>query len=222
MQRTKLIPGTRPSSAIPYPIPSYLVPLNIFYYMYVGYHFYKATVNGIPELLTLRKAAHPSTPAPIPLFAIRDIPVLTHSLPEIDFPMVSHPQVVFCGPIVRPDAPLADSDPELHSWVRTEGRKTLVINLGSHRQYTDTDVVEMAAALRTLMERDETVQVLWKLKPTADATWELGNILADEVAQGRVKVVSWIKPSMVTLLAEDGIVCFVNHGGANNWHEGIA
>jgi hypothetical protein len=122
---------------------------------------------------------------------------------------------------VRSDQPLASVDAKLARWLRTPNTQTLVVSLGSHREYSDDNAAQMAIALRSLMQKRPELQVLWKIKKQRKATWFPGNLLAKEQAQGRAQVVDWIRPSMLTVLQEPTVMGLVNHGGAGMWFEGV-
>lgn len=146
---------------------------------------------------------------------------LTHSLPDIDYPFKKIPESVFyCGPMVRPDVPLAESDPELKKWINN-GRQTIVVNLGTHRLYNDSNLVELESALRNILRQKGDLQVLWKVKRRKDSKLLLEDLLVEEKNAGRVWIVDWIKPTMLSVLSETGVIGVVNHGGANIWYEGL-
>src|SRR5262249_38839724 len=96
---------------------------------------------------------------------------LVANLPEMEFPLAVLPQNILpCGPMLRPFAPLAEADPELAAWIARG--PTVYVNLGTHLFLDENFAVEMATALRIMLERVRSVlwrdgrleglQVLWK------------------------------------------------------------
>ncbi|KAL2177464.1 glycosyltransferase family 1 protein [Thermothelomyces heterothallicus CBS 202.75] len=181
--------------------------------------------------------------------------ILVSNRPEIDFPLIIPRHLTACGPLIRPVAPVADDGGELDAWLRRG--PTVFISLGTHRVLEEYEAVEMARALRVLLDaveaREDTLrrhggeggeggsnigvggvpgklQVLWKLKrykPGQDAMYEVGpgtsvhGILRREIEADRVRIVDWVKPQPSAVLQAGTVVCSVNHGGANSFHDAL-
>ncbi|KAE9579270.1 hypothetical protein CGMCC3_g4845 [Colletotrichum fructicola] len=97
--------------------------------------------------------------------------MLMASSPEFDFPVEHKPDnVIPYGLIMRPVPPVAQVDPELHTWL-VRG-PTVFINLGTLSGTSEDQAVEMAQAIRLLLagwrEKGECgrLQILWKPKQT--------------------------------------------------------
>lgn len=160
---------------------------------------------------------------------------LVANLPEIEFPLAITPDTILpCGPMIRPALPLAKVDPGLAAWL---GRApTLYVNLGTHMLLDEEFAVEMAKALRHVLDAVESVQwrdkrlsglqVLWKLNRKGE--YEVANegcrvydILGGEMETGRVKVVEWFEAEPTAVLEGGRVICAVHHGGANSFLETV-
>lgn len=73
--------------------------------------------------------------------------------------------VIACGPIFLSTAPAASQDQDLAAWL--EGSPTVLINLGSSVNYDQRSALEMARAVKTLLDNFN-VQVLWKFNKRND------------------------------------------------------
>lgn len=170
-----------------------------------------------------------------------NLPILVANSPDIDYPFsVIPPQLTSCGPIVRAAPRLADIDPDLAEWL---GRgPTVYVNLGTHHKSNTTEAYEMAKALNKVLEKDEEwgstekpLQVLWKIgrkpdqKPcnAVEPDSYLGewlwvtDTLQKYIKQDRARVTDWLVAEPKSVLESKNIVCSVNHGGANSFHEGL-
>ena len=144
---------------------------------------------------------------------------LCPALPEIDFPLAYIPDnVVGCGPIVLPAAPVSESDPSLASWL-DEGPPTVLINLGSLIISDPIVAVEIAKGLRVVFDRFPNIRVLWKLKYEWTKSDKFYEILESEIESGQVRLPSWLVADPVSILASGKVVCSVHHGGANSYYE---
>jgi hypothetical protein len=218
------------ASALPYPIPWYLVPLNVYFILYIIMYmklfnptkalatYIKSEVGA--ELLTLSRLNQSPPPG---------VKYLVANQPELEFPIRIPPHILPCGPIIRPATPVTSSDPDLARWL-AKG-PTMYVNLGTQVQTTEWDALEIARALKQVLIKAGThkdvwmrdVQVLWKLNKRGNYSTAAGsrihNILGCEIDNGRVQVVSWVIPEPSAVLAEESVVCSVHHGGANSFLE---
>lgn len=174
---------------------------------------------------------------------------LVPAIPEMDLPVAEIPKyTVTCGPILRPFDNIADVDPQLDAWL-AEG-PTVLVNLGSHRVYDEERAVEMAGALKLMLDmaavaakeqgRPELakLRVLWKMNKTGRKFLRVGtnlpaedpesrdrkvhDILGDEIDADRVRITTWLTTEPTAILQSGHIVCSVHHGGANSAIETIA
>lgn len=129
---------------------------------------------------------------------------------------------MLCGPILL-DAPSVESvDAELAAWLK--GRPTVLICLGSHIALDDAFATEIIAGLRTLFDTRKDVQVLWKLSRQGLPERLDDKVVApvkEEVEEGRLRMVTWLKPDPLAILETGNVVCVVNHGGSNSYHEAV-
>jgi hypothetical protein len=148
---------------------------------------------------------------------------LCPSLPELEYPHVPRPRMVFAGPIVAPLPALSatDSDPATAELARfIDNARTVHINLGSLYHYTEADVRALIRGLVRAQRRlhelgRERVQALWKLPRKNQFATVLEEELGDKHADVRVE--EWIAPQSLAVLAHPNVVVSVHHGGASKW-----
>ncbi|KAK4120291.1 glycosyltransferase family 1 protein [Parathielavia appendiculata] len=230
-------------SALPYPVPWSLLPLNIYYGLCaVWYHLTERDYHIAAAAIKRETGVSLVTFDKVVMDRRRpERRILVASRPEIDFPLVVPPHIIPCGPIIRPVPAVSEIDPDLDAWLR--GGPTVLVNLGSHMVMTEADAVEMAGALRALLNaassssssaaevdvKWRSLRVLWKLKKHTAAGGGYGfepvsalhDILGKELDDDRVRVVDWLACEPVALLETGNVVCAVSHGGANSVHEAI-
>ena len=128
--------------------------------------------------------------------------------------------VVSCGPIVLDVAPASTQDPKLARWLKRA--PTMLINLGKSVKYD----VHMAAAMiqaidRTLVAKAD-VQVLWKFKKNGDYDFEVLLLpVQSHIANGRLKIETWLKADPTSILQTGDVAVSVHHGGANCFYETV-
>lgn len=235
-------------SALPYPIPWHLIPMNMGLLFILAYTMLtdtrlktatkllrEVTGDNMLELTTVAELGVVKPPPP-------GVRVLCAMSEDLDYPFSVLPDhVTPCGPIVRPSKRLVDVDRELEVWL-AQG-PTVYINLGTQFAVTQAEALEMALALRNLLDVAERssqygqrkLQILWKMKqkPTEDTkvqdllSWsgawkEIRDALEPEIQADRVRMTSWIEADPCAVLQSGHIACSVHHGGANSHHEAIA
>jgi hypothetical protein len=146
---------------------------------------------------------------------------LSQEMPEASVPLIyAPPNATSTGPIILPDQPVVEKDPELASWLARA--PTVLVNLGSLFAYSEAYATKMALAIRDLLAQTD-VQVLWKMAKEdnyPDANYMLP--VKDDVEKGRLRITEWLTVSPVSLMETGHIVASVHHGGANCYHEAIA
>ena len=187
----------------------------------------------------------PKLPPPFNIWK-KDNHYLVPSIPETDFPIFIAPNVTGCGPILLPESPVSESDPQLQVWL--EQAPTILINLGSHIRMDDAMAHEFAKALRIVLDSKPNLQVLWKLKTSGGLAIQhekkfaagtdpkskfkggfLGGGLAPrtldpittDIASGRVRITEWLSADPLGILQTGHIACSVHHGGSNSFHEAL-
>ena len=164
------------------------------------------------------------------------IKILVANLPELEFPLKVIPKhIVPCGPLIRPAKPVAEVDPDLAQWL-SQG-PTIYINLGTHVLMNEDTAVEMATALRIVLDharssahkqaKMERLQVIWKLLRNTNAgdfevntpKSRIHNILGRYIDTEVVRIVEWIEPEPTAVLENENVVCSMHHGGANSFLE---
>ncbi|KAI8233352.1 hypothetical protein K4K54_010562 [Colletotrichum sp. SAR 10_86] len=222
-------------TALPFPIPWHLIPLNVLYvFILIFFMIFNSDARRARDHVTQKIGARIfdqqefGTPQP-------KLKMLMASSPEFDFPVELKPDnIIPCGPIMRPVPAVEEVDPELHTWLARG--PTVFINLGTLSWTTEDQAVEMAQALRSLLAgwrekgEDGRLQVLWKLKQTTDGHIEydihekgcrLERILGSEFDNDTVRVVKWVEAEPYAVLRTGNIICSVNHGGANSFWEAL-
>lgn len=76
--------------------------------------------------------------------------------------MIIPDNITFCGPILLPSAPVADSDAELLSWLKR--KPTVLISMGTLVIMDDSLNQEIASGLRVFLSHHPDVQILWKIQ----------------------------------------------------------
>ncbi|KAF4439570.1 UDP-glycosyltransferase 84B2 [Fusarium austroafricanum] len=236
---------TSPCSALPYPIPWSLMPTNIGLNLVAAYTLITDTrLKKTAEIL--RREIDPSISLmtmmelgvfkPIP----PNLPILVANSPDIDYPFsFIPPELTSCGPIIRPSPHIEEVDAALAAWLTRA--PTIFVNLGTHHKSNPTEALEMAKALRRVLERADNeltargpLQLLWKLGRTADqdgnapkrdtytGEWALViDTLRTYIDHDRARVTDWLVAEPKSVLESQSILCSVNHGGANSFHEGL-
>ncbi|KAK4034463.1 hypothetical protein C8A01DRAFT_49169 [Parachaetomium inaequale] len=213
-------------SALPYPLPWSLTPLNILLNLVAAYalltnprirattaHLRRHTNNPNLSLMTANEMGVLRAPP-------AGLRVLCAISSDLDYPLsIIPPHLVPCGPIVRAVGPV---EGPLREWL-ARGR-TLYVNLGTHLRADVVEAGEMAGALRDVLDRAEAVgygrlQVLWKLgrKKTVggeeverdrfEGKWQgVCDVLRPEIEDGRVKVTDWVDAEPKAVLESGGVV----------------
>lgn len=147
--------------------------------------------------------------------------IICPSLPELDFPMQVRPSTYGCGPIALPKLPVSELDPDMDSWLRRDGMKTILVNLGTHHTMDSMHAFEIAEALKQVLDKVSDLQVLWKIMLTDDG--QQGDIEEvfglDLIEMKRIRMERWLKADPVALLDTGRIIAQVHHGGANTYFE---
>ncbi|TGO25525.1 hypothetical protein BPAE_0078g00240 [Botrytis paeoniae] len=200
-----------------FPLPWYLIPLNII--LMIRLIIIVVTSPNIKAIEAGRKKAN--IPGQYPFFVpySKDVHYLLPTGREFDLKLPHIPEnVTTCGPLTIPSFPLSQTDPELLKWL--EKKPTILINLGSHVYGSKDFNRNIATGIRILISKNSSIQVLWKLKPTSPGPDPgITEILAPIASQ--VKLVPWLKPEPISILRSGHIIASVHHGGANSYYESI-
>lgn len=150
---------------------------------------------------------------------------LSPALKELDWPFDVPDNVVPCGPILLPVAPIKTQDPEMFAWLHRG--PTVLINLGTLYAPNPSVVLEIATGVKTFLAScsDRKIQVLWKLPKHPHDQDEIYaqsvTPLQKEMEADQVRIRSWFEVEPLAMLETGQIVCSVHHGGANSWYEAI-
>lgn len=167
--------------------------------------------------------------------------ILVANSPDIDYPFkVLPPHLIPTGPIVRAAPPVSIVDPALEEWLGR--RETVYVNLGTHLEASPGEAVEMAHALKSVLDRAATLerkgrkalQILWKLgrkpvvdglkseKDVYDGPWKpVVDVLHSELEEDTVRVTDWVTCEPKSVLESGHVICAVHHGGASSFYESI-
>ena len=226
------------SSGFGYPVPWYLIPVNIFYLIWlITALIFDSHARSVKKYV--------KTTLDVEAYSLMDIfrprekgmRMLVNSRPEIDFPFdVSENlhlhRLTFCGPIVM-DAPSVQAqDPELDQWL-SRG-PTILICLGTHFEFTEDLACEMALALRVILDREEnkgldrSYRILWKMKrPKGGKAFSIEkgsrihSLLETAISEDRVRIAEWLSASPLAVLKTGHVVCSIHHGGASSFNEAL-
>jgi hypothetical protein len=169
-----------------------------------------------PVYPAIDKARHEAGyPGPCPVFADRKFPALCMSHPVIEYPMIIPDDIICCGPILQVSPPLEEIDKRLFDWISS--RATVLVVLGSHIRMNKSEAQKILTALRILLDKRPDVQVLWKLMKVGDFQLDGADVDGD-----RLRVTSWLEADPMSLLRTGKLICVVNHGGSNSYHEALA
>lgn len=211
-------------------MPLHLIPLNILIALYTAHSFIKDPHrHAVAEHLASRLNITLRTPVDLLRNRPDGLKILVSTLPELDFPSIKPDHVLPCGPIVQTTTSITDTDPELEKWLAAGS--TIYINLGSLCMVDEDQALNLAKALRCVLDRAKQdqllqLQVLWKLKKYGDYETttpgcRIHDVLGPEIDADRVRIVEWIQAEPFSVLQTGGIVCSVHHGGANSYNEAI-
>ncbi|CAG7921777.1 unnamed protein product [Penicillium olsonii] len=201
-------------SGYPFPMPWNLIIANV--YMVLCFGFVVWFGKPMRDLLKMRKQAGIRTPFPhIEPYSKGDLH-LSPCFPGMDFPLYVPDNVISCGPILKRASTLASCDVALHAWLK---QPTILICLGSHVQGPEDDALQMTKAIQAVLREFPDTKVLWKLKYDWESSPKVRNHLGSLVYAKKVKVVTWIKPEIISILESGHVVAYVHHGGANSFFE---
>jgi hypothetical protein len=218
-------------SSLPFPIPWYLIPLNVYYVLCLFvFTIFDLRGTAVRRHVKAETGAVINTCLEINLDPPVGLKELVATRPELDFPVKVPAHIVPCGPILRPAPPVAEVDSELAAWLARG--PTVVINQGTHAETGLLLAVQMAAALRMLFDasrlrsKTDNLQVLWKInkygKFDVDVPGcQVHDLLGNEISEGRVRILEWITAEPHSILLSGHVICSVNHGGANSFSEAL-
>lgn len=217
-------------SAISFPVPLHLIPLNILLSLFQIY--YALTDHSVRTTARYVKHALGADLVTFDTLMFRPLPgqqILVANRPEIDFPLAAVPRhLTPCGPVIRPVPAVREVDAPLEAWLKRG--PTVFISLGTHREMGEEEAVEMAVAVMELLEAAKGVmgglQVLWKLKKDKSGYGvgvgtKVYGVVGEQLEADRVRIVKWVKPQPSAVLQVGTVVCSVNHGGANSFHDAL-
>ncbi|KKY18918.1 putative udp-glucoronosyl and udp-glucosyl transferase family protein [Phaeomoniella chlamydospora] len=206
-------------SGYPYPLPWHLVPANI----YLIFRLFYTSLTG-SHITNLRSYVQKNgIPGGADLFNVcpENVTWLAAFSEESQIPFHKPNNVKFCGPIYMSLEPVKKQDPELSDWL--EQAPTILIVLGSHTKYTESQALEIIGAIKMVLEANDQVQVLWKYIPVIEE--DHSALIDQEIlslrSTGRVRVEGWLQVDPAALLESGSIVLYVNHGGANSFIEAL-
>jgi hypothetical protein len=205
-------------SAFPYPLPWYLIPANIYMCFRMAYAVHSGT--AVKEFKSHLKAQNYAMHTPFLDFVHEDVPMVLATSEQIEFPISVPSQVFPVGPIFMALETVENEDPDLATWLARA--PTVLIILGSHTHYDEHDATAMIRTIHMVLEGDDQVQVLWKLKLPIDGSPSASAEDVDSLlSTGRVRIESWLKADPASLLETGQVVAYVNHGGANSFLESV-
>lgn len=136
--------------------------------------------------------------------------VLCYTVFGLEYPLPVPDHFHLVGPMIPP-LPEAPDDDDLSRWLDANP-SIAYIGLGTISRLTRDEVHALVEVARRLQGRHA---VLWKLPDEQQRM-----LPPEEELPPNLKVLSWV-PSQLDVLAHPNIRLFVNHGGANAFHEGL-
>src|ERR1700712_3324310 len=107
----------RMGSAMPYPLPWFLIPRNIyFYFCAIWYVVTDRRYKQIARYVKSQTGAELTSCDQLVMFPTPGLKILVANRPEIEIPLFIPPHLSPCGPIIRPVRSVAEVDPDLHAW----------------------------------------------------------------------------------------------------------
>lgn len=232
-------------TALPAPLPWWLIPLNLYYlvrliWLLVTDPVTPSKTREIQELTGLGDRLQVVRGSDIIVQNLKQVDKLLLAFHEsIEFPELETKAIpegwkkmLTCGPMLRPAPPVEETDPELAAWLARG--EVVYIGLGTHIALTKGEAVDMALAMRRLFDAAPAagrpdLRLLWKLrrkegkgKDSAEETMKgIQSILGPEIDADRVRIVEWVRADPSAVLASGRVVTFVNHGGANSYCEAV-
>lgn len=204
-------------SGISFPIPWSQLPSNLYQAIRIVYR--ALNMRDIKEKRNYFEEHGLSNSFDILKLHREDSPIITSSMEGASVPLDIIPKNVSAvGPIIMPVTPVAEQDAKLHAWL--EQAPTILINLGSSIDYSRERATVMAAAIKQVLNHKK-VQVLWKIKKGDEYSDDCLALLQGDIADGRVKVETWLSVDPTAILEAGHIIAMVHHGGANSYHESV-
>jgi polyene glycosyltransferase len=134
--------------------------------------------------------------------------ILCYTVPGLDYPF-AHPGKLHMVGAMIPPLPESDGDPDLNRWLDAH-ESVIYLGLGTLTRLSRDEVAAFVDVARKL---DGTHHVLWKLPAAQQA------LLPTDLPPN-LRIEDWL-PSQIDVLAHPNVRLFVNHGGANGFHEGL-
>ncbi|KAL4963685.1 Diacylglycerol acyltransferase family [Aspergillus stella-maris] len=212
-----------PGTGFAYPLPITQIPLNTMAVLKTAKMYHGSGRRREIRDWRIKHKIHGRFP-----FADGWMPNRLHlspALKELDWPMDVPDNVVACGPILLPVAPVKTQDAEMFDWLHKA--PTVLINLGTLYAPNPSVVLEIATGVKSFLSSSagRDIQVLWKLPKHPHDQDEIYNQsitpLQKELDSDQVRILSWFQVEPLAMLQTGQIVCSVHHGGANSWYEAI-
>ncbi|KAL4935827.1 hypothetical protein BDV06DRAFT_233922 [Aspergillus oleicola] len=212
-----------PGTGFAYPLPIHQIPLNTMAVLKTAKMYHGSGRRREIRDWRIKHKIHGRFP-----FADGWMPNRLHlspALKELDWPMDVPDNVVACGPILLPVAPVKTQDPEMLAWLQKA--PTVLINLGTLYAPNPSVVLEIATGVKSFLASSagRNIQVLWKLPKHPHDQDEIYNQsitpLQREIDSDQIRILSWFQVEPLAMLQTGQIVCSVHHGGANSWYEAI-
>ncbi|KAL5340196.1 diacylglycerol acyltransferase-domain-containing protein [Aspergillus crustosus] len=212
-----------PGTGFPYPLPLHLIPFNTMAVMKTAKMYHGSGRRREIRDWRIKHKIHGRFP-----FADAWMPNRLHlspALKELDWPFDVPDNVVACGPILLPVAPVKTQDLEMYTWLHRA--PTVLINLGTLYAPDPSVVHEIALGVQSFLKTPsgKDIQVLWKLPKHPHDQDEIYNQsitpLQKQLDTDQVRIKSWFEVEPLAMLETGQIVCSVHHGGANSWYEAI-
>jgi hypothetical protein len=155
-----LIGCFRKASGYTYPLPRRRKPANLYLNFRLMHKF--LTSSHLNPITEARKKGGMNYKFPGLKSYEEKVTYILPATPESDFPCPVPSNIVCCGPIILPSAPLSTVDPDLDAWLQKG--PTVLLSLGSSLRTSIGHAQELAIGIQIFLDENTTHQVLWKLK----------------------------------------------------------
>jgi len=211
----------RKGSGYDYPLPRRRKPANLYLNFRLISKF--LTSSHFKPVLEARKKEGMKHRFPGLRSYNEKVTYILPTTPESDFSCPLPSNIICCGPIILPSAPLSTVDPDLETWLQK--RPTVLLSLGSFLRTSVEHAQELALGIRIFLDENATHQVLWKLK-TEETKYDsvlqaATKVLSKHFESARVRIVEWLKAAPSEIVRSGYIVCSVHHGGSSSYFEAL-
>lgn len=199
-----------------YPLPLYLIPLNIIALLSFALSFALSPFNRA------KNAARKEAGYTWSLLPDETDTRLCVGVPALEYHGINPSTLYPVGPIYLPSPPLADLDKPLDDWLERDHQKytTILFALGTHFRLTQSQAEDLLSMFDELLDARQDIRIYAKVMRKGSYELPLSEELERKWA-GRLKIVEWMEVDPVAVLNTGKIGLAIHHGGSNSYHEAL-